>query len=130
MLVERQTKYTMAVKDYLRIAGHATNQQIINYLHVMYPEVSATTVHRITSRLVTRKEIAFGPVSKDNYLRFDFNTGPHDHFQCLLCDRLRDLTLPRSMIKSIQNLAGDCQISGRLIIQGTCNKCLLFKEEL
>lgn len=127
---QRHTKYTQAAKDYMGQFGHATNLDILKVLRINYPELSATTVHRITSRMLDRNELIIGPPSKDNSLRLDANLSPHDHFQCRLCDRLRDIQLPKSLFESIQKLVGDCNISGRLTIQGTCDKCLKSKEEM
>lgn len=129
MVDVRTTKYTQAVTDFLEQAGHATNAQILEHLRHGYPDLSATTVHRITARMLERGELAPAPHALDNSARFDANLEPHDHFHCLDCDQLRDMELPAEMSKLIQNCLGDCQLSGRLNIQGSCAKCL-NKEKL
>lgn len=129
MLKERTTKYTKAVRSYTQQVGHATNFQILSHLHGDYPELSATTVHRITARMVERGELAVAPAGQENAARFDANIHPHDHFQCLNCDRLRDMELPVEMFEAIQNMMGDCKLSGRLVVQGSCNKCIKYTEE-
>lgn len=130
MINERRTKYTQAVKDYLALEGHATNLQILNELHLSYMELSATTIHRITTRLVDRGELSIGPSAMDHSQRFDINLKPHDHFHCTQCDRLRDVVLSAETFKSIQNSVVDCKLNGRLTIQGICNKCINNKEKL
>lgn len=130
MIIERSTKYTTAVKAYLARVGHATNSQILNHLRQASPELSATTVHRITVRLVARGELAAAPADKDNAARFDINTDPHDHFHCLRCDRLRDVELPAALFDSLQSMMGDCRLNGRLTVQGSCDKCLRHMEEM
>lgn len=122
-MLERNTKYTTAVQAFLAQNSHATNAEILSHLKNIYPEVSATTVHRITTRMRERNEIAEAPVSYGNAARFDSNLQPHDHFQCLTCDRLRDITLPASVIESLQEIMGDCKLTGHLTIQGTCAQC-------
>ena len=121
---ERTTKYTQAVTLYLNEVGHATNNQILSYLQLSYPHLSATTVHRITARMVNRREIGIAPSGKDNTMRFDSNIKPHDHFQCMHCDRLRDIDLPKEILNFVQEKLGNCKIDGRLQIQGSCSKCL------
>lgn len=130
MVHERTTKYTIAVKAFMERVGHATNQQILSYLQNDYPELSATTIHRITTRMVDRGELMLAPSAKDNVSRFDANLTPHDHFHCTNCDRLRDVELPTSMFDAIQEMMGDCKLNGRLTVQGSCDKCLNHTEEI
>lgn len=114
----------------MKEAGHATNTQILASLQRAYPELSATTVHRITTRMIERRELGLAPVAKGSAARFDVNTTPHDHFQCLRCDRLRDVELPQEVFSAIQKMMGDCKLNGRLTVQGSCDKCLKHTEEL
>lgn len=120
---ERTTKYTTAVAAFISEEKHVTNATILTDLQKAYPEVSATTVHRITSRMVERHELATAPSTLDNATRFDANLEPHDHFQCTNCDGLRDVELPDSIVDSLELIMGDCQLNGRLTIQGRCAKC-------
>ncbi len=115
------------MEDFLRVNNHATNKVIIDGLRNVYPEISATTVHRITDRLVKNNKIILAPISRNNEMRFDTNIVPHDHFSCQKCDRLRDIELPDSIIQSINDLLSDCRINGNLIISGTCSNCLKKK---
>jgi Fur family peroxide stress response transcriptional regulator len=126
----RATKYTAAMTAYIARAGHATNAQILAHLRLTHPELSATTVHRITARMVSRGQLNLAPSTLDNAARFDGNITPHDHFHCLSCDSVRDITLPDSLLLSIQQLTAECKLNGRLNIQGTCQNCLGHTEEL
>lgn len=123
MITARTTKYTTDVVAYVRQVGHASNAQILRHLQLDYPELSATTVHRITTRLVERGELATAPVGPDNAALFDANTAPHDHFQCQGCGRLQDVILPANIFAEIQSLIGDCRLNGRLVVQGSCENC-------
>lgn len=89
-----------------------------------YPGLSATTIHRITTRMIGRGELAEAPPAQDNAARFDAMTIPHDHFQCVHCDHLRDIVLPQAVFVAIQEQMGDCKLTGRLTIKGSCNKCI------
>lgn len=122
--IERTTKYVLAVKEYLAHAGHATNAELLLALQQQYPQLSATTIHRITARLIERGEILLAPAGKDNVLRFDANKVPHDHFMCLNCGLLRDASLDQKVRPLIEESIGDgCKISGRLIVSGLCKNC-------
>lgn len=123
MTSERNTKYTAAVVACMQEMGHATNAQILAHLQQTYPDVTATTVHRITTRMLERGELASAPSAHENAARFDSNTNPHDHFYCRCCDQLRDVTLPQVVFNAIQAELGDCKLSGRLIIEGACAHC-------
>lgn len=128
MIKERQTKYINAIRNYMEEAHHATNLEILNYLRRQYPDLSSTTVHRITKRMLERGDLIIAPANNENVTRLDSRLDPHDHFACQLCDQLRDIVLPLDMINQLQALIDDCQISGRLTIQGSCSKCIKYKE--
>jgi Fe2+ or Zn2+ uptake regulation protein len=124
MTVERTTKYVSAIRLLMQQFGHATNAQLLAALHESYPDVSATTVHRITTRLQERDEIRLAPPTADNAQRYDANTLPHDHFQCTQCGQLRDADIRDTILPIVESAIGDgCSISGRLVISGLCKQC-------
>lgn len=124
MITERTTKYSIAVMEYLRTVQHATNLQILMYLRAQYPELTATTVHRITARKLERGEIAAAPITVENSVLLDANTQPHDHFHCSSCDMVRDANITEDVRPIIEKSVGDgCTISGRLVVSGLCKKC-------
>lgn len=122
--LHRQTKYCTEIEKILRSFGHATNAQILLALRESYPDLSATTVHRATTRLAHRGSIAIAPTAKDGSMQYDANTNPHDHFQCRDCGITRDTDIKDKIIPLLQNSMTDCDISGRLIITGTCKHCI------
>lgn len=119
----RTTKYTQAVQDYIQLKGHATNAEILAHLKHTYPELSATTVHRITARLLERGVIGVAPNAADGSARFDANLEPHDHFACTHCAGLRDVTIDRALLTSLEDELGGCKITGQLLVQGSCSHC-------
>jgi Fur family transcriptional regulator, peroxide stress response regulator len=125
MHTARNTKYTVALIDHLRLVGHATNNQLLISLRSNNPDLSATTVHRITARLSQRGEIALAPKDKNGNLRYDANVEPHHHFYCECCEAIRDVDLDDSVLRSIENSLGGCRLSGQLLINGRCGKCNL-----
>lgn len=120
---ERQTKYCQAIEAMLADMGHATNSELLIELRKTYPDLSATTVHRVTARLASRGTIAIAPSSHDGSMRYDSNVVPHDHFLCTNCGVLRDTDVKDKMVPILESAIGDCHISGRLTISGICKQC-------
>jgi Fur family peroxide stress response transcriptional regulator len=126
----RQTKYVQAVYEALEILNHATNIELLTEVQKTYPEVSATTIHRVSGRLKDRGIISLAPKPANGSERYDSNLAPHHHFMCTRCGRLCDVpdTLDsRIAIRQLKKLSGDCAIAGSLTMQGTCKECA--KEE-
>lgn len=127
-MIERSTRYVSDVQEYMEIAGHASVADILAHLRECHPLLSATTVHRITSRLLERGRLAVAPSTHDSVRRFDNTTHPHDHFMCSRCDLLRDAQLADELRPVIERAVGDgCRISGSLVVTGICKNCI--KEE-
>ncbi|MFZ1360666.1 MAG: transcriptional repressor [Candidatus Saccharimonadales bacterium] len=122
-IAARTTKYTAAVQQFVMRAGHATNAEILAALQSDYPDLSATTVHRITCRMAERGTLQLAP-SLDNTMRYDANLTPHDHFMCNGCGMLKDATLGDTLRPAIEKTIGDgCSISGSLTVSGLCKYC-------
>lgn len=121
---DRTTKYMTAVRDCMNRMGHATNTELLDELRAEFPDLSATTVHRITARMVDRGELRLAPSGRDNVMRFDANLAPHDHFMCEHCGLLRDAQLRDILGSMVEKAIGDgCSISGSLTVSGTCRAC-------
>jgi len=124
MAHDRSSRYIVAVREYMKSVGHATNSELIEALRLRYPGVSATTVHRVTARMVERDELCYAPGGKDNAMRFDGNLTPHDHFLCEQCGMIKDAELSVAVRPLIERAIGDgCSISGRLTVFGRCKQC-------
>lgn len=119
----RQTKYCLQIQQVLQELGHASNAEILARLQQSYPDVSATTVHRATARLMGRGEIRSAPADQNGAMRYDANTVPHDHFMCSHCGLLRDVTIAERVLPLLEEALEDCSISGRITISGTCKQC-------
>jgi ABC-type glutathione transport system ATPase component len=92
-IVRRSTKYTNDVMAILKSKHHATNAEIAQELRNVHPEVSDTTVHRITQRLCGDGMIGLAPPTKKGCLRYDIRKDDHDHFVCSDCDGLMDIKI-------------------------------------
>ena len=119
----RITKYTDSILLILCKLQHATNAEIADRLRESYPDVSDTTVHRITQRLHNDGAIGLAPSSRQGCLRYDFSPESHDHFICSECDSLQDIKVPDSVRCQIERQLDGCCFDGPLVITGVCQQC-------
>ena len=133
---ERQTKYATVVYDTLKGMRHATNSEILIRVRKRYPDVSATAIHRVTSRLKARKVIGCAPKPSDGSERYDFNPEPHHHFMCTVCGSLCDVEdneTSRHLVDELKKLSEMCAFVGTLTLGGVCKKCVktrtFYKKE-
>lgn len=123
----RQTKYATAVMEVLQVLEHATNLELLHEVQKEYPEVSATTVHRVTARLKERGIIGCAPKPTNGSERYDVHPKPHHHFMCVQCSRICDVaetTEARAVIDQIKELSGECALAGTLTMRGVCKRCV------
>ncbi len=126
---DRTTKYVSAVRVVMDTLGHATNVQIRDMLRQEFPDVSDTTIHRVTARMIERGELQYAPGGVSNVMRFDANVLPHDHFMCEGCGMLRDAEFGDAIRGPIEQTIGDgCSISGSLTVSGICKRCRQKEE--
>ena len=117
------TKYTGDVLSIICQLQHATNAEIAGRLRESYPDISDTTVHRITQRLYNDGAIGLAPSSSQGCLRYDFSPESHDHFICSQCDSLQDIKVPDSVRCQIERQLDGCCFDGPLAITGVCQQC-------
>lgn len=123
----RQTKYVTAVYDALHDLRHATNLELHSAVRKLYPEVSFTTIHRVSARLNERGIIERAPKTSNGSERYDSNPAPHHHFLCLSCSRICDIPETpeaQSVINQLKKMSGECALAGTLTMQGICKKCV------
>ncbi len=121
----RQTKYCKALVESLTKMGHATNLELLQDLRQLYPNLSATTVHRATARLASRNQIGIAPANKRGSTRYDINSSQHDHFLCQACDRLVDIDIKDQLQPLLEQSLKGFSLSSRLTIAGRCHSCQL-----
>lgn len=119
----RMTQQTKLVLSTVQKFGHLTNSTILIYVNKKMPGLSATTVHRITNRLIVNGYLSRGP-HINNASIIDANIAPHDHFVCYKCGGVKDITLPKEIRKSLQKQVPGFKSSTQLTISGDCVKCL------
>lgn len=122
----RQTKYAKEVYDVLVLLGHASNLEIQREVQKTFPEVSATTIHRVTARLKEQGMIGSAPMTANGAERYDATTEPHHHFMCenceVVCD-VPDTDKSRDVMMQLKKLSGQCEIAGSLTMRGLCKAC-------
>lgn len=119
----RQTKYCTEIEAIVHTLGHASNAQILAELQKLFPNVSATTVHRATARLASRDELGTAPADPSGAMRYDANLEPHDHFVCAHCGMLRDVDIADKVQPLLIEAIKGCGISSRITVSGTCKQC-------
>lgn len=119
----KHTPQTILVLDVLRSIGHATNAQLLRAAQSEMPGLSATTVHRITTRLINDKRIGVVRVSSDGAMVLDATPEPHHHFVCLCCENICDIAIPGGLITSLRDQVCYEVEMEALVVSGRCKKC-------
>lgn len=119
----RMTPQTITVVKIIKSQGHASNAQILKLTKKSFPNISATTIHRITTRLIKAKMASAGP--KINGVKLiDSNLKKHDHFVCANCGKVKDVRISRCTRVELQQQTGSVLMPSSLIIMGDCQNCL------
>lgn len=119
----RTTPQTTAVIEALKHFGHATNATLLSAIQEEFPDISATTVHRITKRLVDEKRIGQLRSPLDGSMLFDANPSPHYHFGCQPCGQVHDIELSPAVVAEIQEAVGKKLLTDTLSIIGVRADC-------
>lgn len=117
------TPQTLAVLNSARQLGHGSNQDILNLVRNQFPKLTATTVHRITLRLINNQILARGPEINGVQL-VDANTRAHDHFVCSGCQGVKDVTISEPIKKKLLAEINIEVNPSNLVIHGDCSSCL------
>lgn len=113
----------MVVLDAIKHLGHASNACLLDIVRKDLPQVSATTVHRITTRLVEEGLIGTTKIVCSGSVILDSNTQPHQHFRCEECNQLQDVYIDASLLSLVQGQVEDLSQFSSIVINGKCKKC-------
>lgn len=116
---------TIQTKQVLKVArdlGHATNLEILQETQKAIPGISATTVHRITTRLINAGMLSKGPDIGGSMI-IDANSSVHDHFVCKECVGIKDIKLDETARKEIKLQVPGLKLESSLTITGSCKYC-------
>jgi len=125
---EKKLKLTpqrLAVYNYLiNTTSHPSADVIYTDIHIQYPTMSLATVYKALKTLVDVGLIQEINVGEGNF-RYDGNSFPHPHLQCLGCgkvDDFKDLSLDN--LNAIAEEHTDYQIiSNKVYFYGYCTNC-------
>lgn len=112
----------MLIKQLLADKGHATNQELAKEARKTFQNLTNTSVHRITSRLVAAKMASYAP-NLSGVKVIDANITNHDHFACQVCNKLIDIKLSDKFFDQLQDqLPGELSHEN-MLVAGVCKKC-------
>ena len=118
----RMTHQTKEVFRIVQDFGHATNAQILEETQKCLPGLSATTVHRITKRLIENDMLSYGP-DVNGCKTIDINISRHDHFICPECNVIKDITIGSQARDELQKQVKARISESTLTISGNCFAC-------
>ena len=107
------------------LANHPTADDVYNYVHSKYPQISRTTVYRILNKLCDSHDLSrvkiFGSAD-----RFDHNLHSHYHFICDECGAVSDLDVPyMDNINDMFAGIGGRQVNAhQILFDGLCECCV------
>lgn len=104
---------------------HPSAQMVYDMLKPKYPSLSLTTVYNTLETLVGLGVISPRHGSGDAPTRYDANTTPHAHLQCIRCNKLRDFDSQHvtDLNKDVSARAGYHIIGSYLLYYGLCESC-------
>jgi len=107
------------------LANHPTADDVYNYVHSKYPQISRTTVYRNLNKLCDSHDLSrvkiFGSAD-----RFDHNLHSHYHFICDECGSVSDLDVPyMDNINDMFAGIGGRQVNAhQILFDGLCECCV------
>ena len=119
----RNTSQRQIVFEALDLLGHATTEDLIEYIKKHYDNISLATIYRNISILLDEKKIKRVPLQGDDVLETIKQN--HYHFVCKNCGNIYDIDEYQAKgalekLKSIPNYyILECDIS----LYGICEKC-------
>jgi Fur family ferric uptake transcriptional regulator len=120
----RLTRPRRIILDVVRATdAHPTAAFVYRRVRRRLPRVSLATVYRNLRMLTAEGFLA--ERADEGGMRFDGNTGPHDHFTCLTCGRIYDVPAPaeRGARRRLPVRPGFEVLDQRTEYYGRCGAC-------
>ncbi len=109
-------EYLMNTKE------HPTADTIYQHLSDYIPTLSKTTVYNTLS-VFKEKGLVAELTIDENEVRFDFNTSPHVHFECVKCGRVYDVDMKFEPLNG-KIVDGHQVMEHHIYLKGVCKNCL------
>lgn len=125
---EKKLKLTpqrLAVYNYLmNTTSHPSADVIYTDIHIQYPTMSLATVYKALKTLVDVGLVQEINVGEGNF-RYDGNSSPHAHIQCLKCGKVEDFEqFNLDNLNSLAQSQTDFKIlSNKVYFYGYCKEC-------
>lgn len=125
---EKKLKLTpqrLAVYNYLiNTTAHPSADTIYTDIHVQYPTMSLATVYKALKTLVEVGLIQEINVGEGNF-RYDANSNPHPHLQCLKCGKVDDfMNFTLDDLNTSAQMHTDYKVvSSKVYFYGYCKDC-------
>ena len=120
--MHRNTPQTDLIRNILKAKLHATNKELAAEARKIYPNMTETTVHRITARLVESQQASYAP-NLNQVMIFDANTKPHDHFYCQNCNSIFNIELSEEIFSHLWSQLTGKEIRNCILVAGLCENC-------
>lgn len=113
----------VAIMDYLlKNRTHPTVETLYEALHPTMPTLSKTTIYN-TLKLLEEKGALVSINIEEKHTRYDADTHPHAHFQCVCCHTIYDIILDKAPDLPQELESGDTATEVQLYYKGICHKC-------
>ena len=122
-MLRRNTNQKQIVYESLKFLGHATMDELINYINENYENISLATIYRNLGIMLEDEQIK--KVKLDNCEVYETVKGKHYHFVCKHCGKIIDVSPNEINTFDNNSYIGnnrieDCEIT----YYGTCKNCL------
>ena len=111
-------KYLLTTKE------HPSAEVIYKAIHSEYPTMRLATIYKALQTLEEVGLIQELNVGEGNF-RYDANSMPHPHIQCIKCGRVDDIE--KFLIENLNNQASECCdykiLSNQVYFYGVCPEC-------
>ncbi len=123
-MVRRNTNQRQIVFDSLAYLGHATSDDLINYINNNYSNISLATIYRNLTILLDEKQIKKVKIGDIDV--YETVKEKHYHFKCRVCGNIIDIpiTLVPDDINNIRTIDKNDVLDCDIVFQGVCHKCI------
>lgn len=122
-MIRRNTNQRQIVFDSLACLGHATSDDLINYINDNYSNISLATIYRNLNILLDEKQIKKFSVGESDV--YEVSKEKHYHFKCIICNNIYDI--PENLVdlkfKDISRIDKKSIIDYEIIFTGVCENC-------
>lgn len=123
-MLRRNTNQRQIVYDSLKMLGHATTEELINYINDNYENISLATIYRNLSILIDDEQIK--KVKLNNCEVYETLKSKHYHFVCKHCGKIVDITPneANTFVNSNSYISKNRIEDLEVTYYGTCENCL------